>query len=88
MGALIENKLPQFIYHIEVQEFDEKIMEDTGETYMGGEAEGQTPGGEGRLMQNTYRMVLSIHDSPQVEVTGHYWEIIEFVKVGEATMIA
>ena len=26
-GGLIENKMPQFIYHVEVQEFDEKVDE-------------------------------------------------------------
>ena len=87
-GALISEKLPQFIFHIEVQEFDEKINEVSGDPYMGTGEEGSTPGGSGRLMQNTYRMVLTIHEEPNIEVTGHYWEIIEFYKIGEVAMIA
>lgn len=30
-GGLIENRIPQFSYHIECQEFDEKINVKTGE---------------------------------------------------------
>ena len=39
-------------------------------------------------MNNQYRIVLSRHDEPNIEVTGHYWEIIEFYKTGESRMIA
>lgn len=39
-------------------------------------------------MNNTYRIVLARHPEPDIEVTGHYWEIIEFYKIGEARMIA
>jgi hypothetical protein len=28
-------------------------------------------------------MVLSRHPEPEIEVTGHYWEIVEFYKIGE-----
>ena len=62
-------------------------MVKTGEQYIGG-GEGQTQGGDGRLLSNTYRIVLQIHEEPNVEVTGHYWEIVEFNKVGEVRMIA
>ena len=86
-GGLIAEKLPQFIYHIEVQEFDEKVKTGTLEPFVPSE-ESTTTGGEGKLMQNTYRMVLTIHEEPEVEVTGHYWEIIEFYKIGEVRMIA
>ena len=33
-------------------------------------------------MNNTYRIVLSRHDEPNIEETGHYWEIVEFYKIG------
>ena len=95
-GALIENKIPQFIYHIEVQEFDEKIDSATGEPYKQRDVEPTEEGGEptktteegGRLMQNTYRVVLSLHEDPNIEVTGHYWQIIEFYKIGEVRLLA
>lgn len=81
-GGFIENRVPQFIYHIEVQEFDERVNVETGEVY-----EDENVKAKG-IMNNTYRIVLSRHEEPDMEVTGHYWEIIEFYKIGESTMIA
>ena len=40
------------------------------------------------IMNNTYRIVLSRHDEPNMEETGHYWQITEFYKIGESRMIA
>ena len=54
-GALVENRVPQFSYHIEVQEFDERVTEKTGLP---------VDGEKGRLMSNTYRIVLARHDDP------------------------
>ena len=80
-----------------MQEFDEKLCAKTGNKWEEPEpAEGQEQGpkvaknkaGAGTIMNNTYRIVLSRHDEPQIEVTGHYWEIIEFYKIGESRMIA
>ena len=50
------------------------------------QVEGQTV--SGAIMNNTYRIVLSRHDEPNIEVTGHYWAITEFYKIGESRMIA
>ncbi len=83
-GGLIEERVPQFIYHIECQEFDEKVNAKTGEKL--GEVEGVS--NSGAIMNNTYRIVLSRHDEPDIEVTGHYWAITEFYKIGESRMIA
>ena len=82
-GGLIEQRVPQFIYHIEVQEFDEKVNVKTGE-----KIETEEDKKRGAIMNNTYRIVLSRHEEPQMEVTGHYWQIIEFYKIGESRMIA
>jgi hypothetical protein len=40
-------------------------------------------GGEDSIFQNTYRITLSRHEDPDLALTGHYWEIVEFNKVGE-----
>lgn len=80
-GGLIESRIPQFIYHIEVQEFDAKVCAKTGDTLEGDNS-------SGRIMSNTYRIVLSRHEEPQMEITGHYWQITEFYKIGESAMIA
>lgn len=76
-GAQIQENKPHFTYHFEVQEFDAKIsLKD------GADASSETHGDKG-LINSTYRIVLSLHPEPDVAVTGHYWEIVEFYKVGE-----
>ena len=42
----------------------------------------------GALENNTYRIVIARHDEPNIEVTGHYWQIVEFYNIGRATLIA
>ena len=44
-------------------------------------------GDENKIMSSTYRIVLSRHSEPDISVTGHYWEIVEFNKVGELAQI-
>ena len=44
-------------------------------------------GGDDNIVQSTYRIVLSRHDDPDIALTGHYWEIVEFNKVGQATQL-
>lgn len=44
-------------------------------------------GGDNSIMANTYRVCLSRHDDPDIALTGHYWEIVEFNKVGEVKQI-
>ncbi len=83
-GGLIEERVPQFIYHIECQEFDEKVNAKTGEKLE--EIEGVS--NSSAIMNNSYRIVLSRHEEPDIEVTGHYWAITEFYKIGESRMIA
>ena len=82
-GGFIEERKPQFVYHLECQEFDEKTCVKTGNKI---ELEGVS--NTGAIMNNTYRIVLQRHDEPNIEETGHYWCIIEFYKIGESRMIA
>ena len=44
-------------------------------------------GGENNIMSNIYRIVLSRHEDPDLALTGHYWEIVEFYKVGEVKQL-
>ena len=44
-------------------------------------------GGINNIMDTAYRFTLSRHDNPDLELTGHYWEIVEFAKVGELQKI-
>ncbi len=36
-----------------------------------------------KIMSNSYRIMIQRHSEPDIEVTGHYWEIVEFYKIGE-----
>jgi hypothetical protein len=47
------------------------------------EEEKITDGGEEEIMKNSWRFTISRHEDPDVEVTGHYWEVTSFAKVGE-----
>ena len=80
MGGQIADNIPMFTYHIEVQEFDSKIWKSGKEP--------EKVEKDGGLMQNTYRIVLARHDEPDMEVTGHYWQIVEFYRIGEVRMLA
>jgi len=74
-GMVPEKQPPQFSFTINVQEIDCKVLlKDENEI---------KEGGDNNIMQNIYRIVLSRHDDPDIELTGHYWEIVEFQKVGE-----
>lgn len=45
---------------------------------------------EGRvdnLLATSYMMTLARHEEPQIHETGHYWEIIEFQKLGETKQL-
>jgi hypothetical protein len=44
-------------------------------------------GGEDHIVNTTYRFVLSRHEEPDIALTGHYWEIVEFNKVGETPQL-
>jgi hypothetical protein len=80
-GALISENKAHFTYHLEVQEFDAKISTKDGTPF-----ESETNVDKG-LISSTYRIVLAVHDEPNVEVTGHYWQIVEFYKIGEVKQL-
>ena len=82
MGGKIENNTPMFSYHLEVQEFDAKVWTS------GKPPEGEEVEKDRGLMMNTYRIELALHEEPDIEVTGHYWKIIEFMKIGEVKLLA
>ena len=31
--------------------------------------------------------MIQRHSEPDIEVTGHYWEIVEFYKIGEQALL-
>jgi hypothetical protein len=34
-------------------------------------------GGDENIMKNSWRVTISRHQEPDIEVTGHYWEVTE-----------
>lgn len=94
-GQLLEG-VPAFTYHIDAQEFDLKVKED-GTEYIAEpvDAEGnpivdpkQKKKASGqKIMSNSYRIMVQRHSEPDIEVTGHYWEIVEFYKIGEQALL-
>lgn len=80
LGAALQEKgTPQFSFTIVVQEVDCRVdlKDETNIKH----------GDHDNIVQSTYRIVLSRHDEPDIAVTGHYWEIVEFNKVGELQQI-
>lgn len=66
-----------------MKEFDEKVKRDTGEPYIPVDGEGKPVESGNNIMFNTYRIALARHPEPDIELTGHYWEVVEFYKIGE-----
>jgi hypothetical protein len=69
------DKVPSFTYIIDTQEIDCKVDSKDLKTYK--------EGTEDSIMKNSWRFTISRHESPDIEVTGHYWEVTEIQKVGE-----
>jgi len=44
-------------------------------------------GNEDIIMNTTYRLTIARHDEPDIALTGHYWQIIEFNKIGEVSQL-
>jgi hypothetical protein len=63
-----EKKLPVFIFNIKMQEIHCMVHKIT-KKIMDGDVD--------RLMSMDFRFALTLHDSPDLEIIGHKWEIIE-----------
>ena len=68
------DQVPSFTYIINTQEIDCKVNMKDGAVH---------EGSEDAIMKNSWRITLSRHEDPDIEVTGHYWEVTELAKVGE-----
>ena len=73
----LEGKVPSFCYIIETQEINCRVS--TKED--GGVLEGD----DNAIKQTSWRLTLSRHEDPDLEMTGHYWEVTNIEKVGELT---
>ena len=69
------DKVPSFTFIVGTQEIDCKVsIKDENEI---------KEGSEDSIMKNSWRITLSRHEEPDIEVTGHYWCVTELQKVGE-----
>jgi hypothetical protein len=69
------DKVPSFTFIVETQEIDCKVsLKDEDEI---------VEGGDDNIIKNSWRFTISRHEDPDIEATGHYWEITELAKVGE-----
>lgn len=69
-GRIIEG-VPSFVYSIEVEEFNQRVDKD------GQDIQDETTS-DGSIQLATYAFTLARHPTPDIELTGHYWEITEF----------
>lgn len=80
LGAnVLEKGVPHFTFTVAVQEIDCKVLAKQPDQVKEGD--------DSRIVQATYRIVLARHQEPDVALAGHYWEIVEFNKVGELQQI-
>ena len=69
------DEVPSFTYIIDTQEIDCKVCIKNPEEVK--------EGSDDAIMRNSWRITISRHLDPDVELTGHYWEVTELAKVGE-----
>ena len=67
-------KAPSFTYVVTTQQVECKVCTKTEEI---------KEGSEDNIMQIQWRFTLSRHDEPDIEATGHYWQVTELAKVGQ-----
>mmetsp|Transcript_881 Transcript_881/g.916 ORF Transcript_881/g.916 Transcript_881/m.916 type:complete len:173 (+) Transcript_881:425-943(+) len=77
-GCIPEKQTAQFTYTIEVQELNCKVDLKDGSI---------KDGSDDKIIDATYRITVGRHLNPDLELAGHYWEIVEFNKVGELQKI-
>ena len=69
------DKVPSFTFVIDTTEIDCKVDIKDRAKVVGGDL--------GNIMQNSWRITLSRHEEPDIELTGHYWEVTGLEKIGE-----
>lgn len=40
------------------------------------------------ILKSTYSFTLARHSEPDIELAGHYWEFVEFMKIDELKQLA
>ena len=80
LGAqVLERGVPSFSFTIVTTDIDCRISLKNEQEVAGGS--------DNKIVQTTWRVVIQRHDDPDIALTGHYWEICEFNKLGELQQI-
>ena len=69
------NNAPSFQYVVTTQEINCKVSTKDPEEV--------TEGSDDDIMQYQWQFKISRHEDPDIEFSGHYWEVTELQKVGE-----
>ena len=71
-GELAEDSRPRFSFTLSAQEINWKISVKEPNKIIEGD--------ENNIEKAVYKITLRRHDEPDLALTGHYWEVIEFEK--------
>jgi len=74
-----ESSQPCFTFTIQVQEIYCNISNKTKKI---------VDGGEDRVLRTRYNFVLTLHEDPDLEMSGHPWELIEVQPIENVKMLA
>lgn len=78
-GKISENNRPCFSFTIRVQEIHCNVSKKNNKV---------VDGAEDHIQQNRFNFVLTIHENPDLEETGHSWELVEILPVEAVHMLA
>lgn len=73
------DKVPSFTFVIDATEINCKVDVKDPDNVKEGHDE--------QIERISWRFTISRHEDPDIETTGHYWEITELQKVGELKML-
>ena len=74
-----ETDQPCFTFTIRLQEIYCNISKKNGKI---------VDGADDRVLQQRFNFVLTLHDDPDLEITGHPWKIVEIQPVEAVQMLA
>jgi hypothetical protein len=69
------DKVASFTFIVDTQEIQCRVSSKDEEEII--------EGGDEAFVKNSWRFTLSRHEDPDIETTGHYWQITDLAKVGE-----
>lgn len=78
-GKLGEKGVPQFIYSIRIEEINCFLCKNNPEEIKEGD--------DDSILGSHFRLTVEPHESPDLQLMGHYWKFVEFEKIQETEML-